>query len=90
MADEQNIKLDLGSECEHPNPVVFLTATQNPVKVWHARSIKRTGEHENLLRKEVIQPQIPLRLPCYDLMLIAGFRLDPLNANLQRTPTFPI
>ena len=25
------------------------------------------------LRKEVIQPQVPLRLPCYDLVPIRGF-----------------
>ncbi len=28
-----------------------------------------------LLRKEVIQPQLPLRLPCYDLALLTGFTL---------------
>ena len=27
----------------------------------------------NILRKEVIQPQVPLRLPCYDLVPIRGF-----------------
>ena len=27
-----------------------------------------------ILRKEVIQPQVPLRLPCYDLVPIAEFR----------------
>ena len=27
----------------------------------------------NPLRKEVIQPQVPLRLPCYDLVPITGF-----------------
>ena len=26
-----------------------------------------------LLRKEVIQPQLPLRLPCYDLAPVIGF-----------------
>ena len=30
------------------------------------------------LRKEVIQPQVPLRLPCYDLVPIAEFILDAL------------
>ena len=29
-----------------------------------------------LPRKEVIQPQLPLRLPCYDLVPIAGPTLD--------------
>ena len=28
-----------------------------------------------ILRKEVIQPQVPLRLPCYDLVPIAEFIL---------------
>ena len=27
----------------------------------------------SVLRKEVIQPQVPLRLPCYDLVPITGF-----------------
>ena len=29
-----------------------------------------------LLRKEVIQPHLPVRLPCYDLVLIASPTLD--------------
>ncbi len=28
---------------------------------------------KKVLRKEVIQPQVPLRLPCYDLVPITGF-----------------
>ena len=32
---------------------------------------------QTLLRKEVIQPQIPLRLPCYDLALVASPALVP-------------
>ena len=28
---------------------------------------------QGFLRKEVIQPQVPLRLPCYDLVPITGF-----------------
>ena len=31
--------------------------------------------HE-LLRKEVIQPHLPVRLPCYDLVLIASPTFD--------------
>ena len=30
---------------------------------------------EFLLRKEVIQPQVPLRLPCYDLVPITNLAL---------------
>ena len=31
------------------------------------------GFSKEILRKEVIQPQVPLRLPCYDLVPITGF-----------------
>ena len=30
----------------------------------------------NLLRKEVIQPHLPVRLPCYDLALLTDHTLD--------------
>ena len=30
-------------------------------------------DFQDILRKEVIQPQVPLRLPCYDLVPITGF-----------------
>ena len=33
----------------------------------------RPGFSKEILRKEVIQPQVPLRLPCYDLVPITGF-----------------
>ena len=44
------------------------------------RSLRREGSQELdlILRKEVIQPQVPLRLPCYDLVPIAEFILDAL------------
>ena len=29
-----------------------------------------------LLRKEVIQPHLPVRLPCYDLAPVTGFTLN--------------
>ena len=31
-----------------------------------------------LLRKEVIQPHLPVRLPCYDLALLTSHTFDPL------------
>ena len=36
------------------------------LKLWRARRSVRTPDPRRLLRKEVIQPQVPLRLPCYD------------------------
>ena len=35
-----------------------------------------TNARENLLRKEVIQPHLPVRLPCYDLVLITDPTFD--------------
>ena len=36
-------------------------------------AIPNAGGFLSILRKEVIQPQVPLRLPCYDLVPITGF-----------------
>ena len=32
---------------------------------------------KHVLRKEVIQPQVPLRLPCYDFTPVTGHSLGP-------------
>ena len=37
------------------------------------RWARRGRNFQGILRKEVIQPQVPLRLPCYDLVPITGF-----------------
>jgi hypothetical protein len=39
-----------------------------------ARS-RLAAEERLLLRKEVIQPQVPLRLPCYDFIPVTGHTL---------------
>jgi hypothetical protein len=51
----------------------------------------------NLLRKEVIQPQIPLRLPCYDFTPITSHTLGAclhakawLAQQLLVQPTFVV
>ena len=36
----------------------------------------RARRTERLLRKEVIQPHLPVRLPCYDFVPIAGPTFD--------------
>ena len=46
-----------------------------------------------LLRKEVIQPQVPLRLPCYDLVPITSLALGRcpprgLTHRLRAKPAF--
>ncbi len=38
-----------------------------------------------LLRKEVIQPQLPLRLPCYDLALLTSFTLGVFLLAVRET-----
>jgi len=49
----------------------------------------------NFLRKEVIQPQVPLRLPCYDFTPIIGHTLGGclhcwLAHRLRVQPTFVV
>ena len=53
----------------------------------------RGSRSELLLRKEVIQPHLPVRLPCYDFVPIAGPALGGcppggLANRLQASPTF--
>ena len=55
--------------------------------------LRCTGSKEHLLRKEVIQPQVLLRLPCYDLAPITGFTVGAslpcgLGQRLQVSPAF--
>ena len=50
-------------------------------------------DNEVLLRKEVIQPHLPVRLPCYDLVPITSLTLDGsihkgLGHRLRVLPTF--
>ena len=51
------------------------------------------GFYSYLRRKEVIQPHLPVRLPCYDLVPIADLTLDGsppngLGHRLRVLPTF--
>ena len=50
---------------------------------------KKTGPHDQetgVSRKEVFQPHLPVRLPCYDLAPITGFTLG--RNGLQAPPAF--
>ena len=54
---------------------------------------RRTGVLKKLRRKEVIQPHLPVRLPCYDLVPITSLTLDGsihkgLGHRLRVLPTF--
>ena len=43
----------------------------------YLEEIRRQQNYQStILRKEVIQPQVPLRLPCYDLVPVADPTVD--------------
>ena len=48
-------------------------------------NLLRSPCREFLLRKEVIQPHVPVRLPCYDFTLLTGHSLDGFFLTV-RTP----
>ena len=53
----------------------------------------RPASSKKLRRKEVIQPHLPVRLPCYDLVPITSLTLDGsihkgLGHRLRVLPTF--
>jgi hypothetical protein len=66
-----------------PRPKTGSTSRQNiqagSKSVFHASeqpSGMNIQKRYLLLRKEVIQPHLPVRLPCYDFVLIAGPTFD--------------
>ena len=57
------------------------------------RVLQHDGLRQLLLRKEVIQPHLPVRLPCYDFVPIADPTFDGslpygLGHRLRVLPTF--
>ena len=69
------------SAIEHPDPT---SAGRGPLTSFHWKA---------LLRKEVIQPHLPVRLPCYDFVPIASPTFDHslpygLGHGLRVLPTF--
>ena len=54
-----------------------LPIPQSPKFNFRASTFCRGGENrlQILLRKEVIQPQVPLRLPCYDFIPVTSYTL---------------
>ena len=57
---------------------LFLRAIQTLRMIIEMRTykIKAGRRDEFLLRKEVIQPQVPLRLPCYDFIPVTAHSVD--------------
>ena len=62
-----------------------------PVENIHysQHSILSSLDGEFLLRKEVIQPHLPVRLPCYDLAPVTSFTLgSSFRSPTLGTPSF--
>ncbi len=71
--------------CQSNDPefkVTFIQATccQAFQKKADLRTMPRWARRF-LLRKEVIQPQVPLRLPCYDFIPVTSFTLGPYDTS---------
>ena len=71
------------------------TPAPEPETIPGTRATRRTPDRrpEKLRRKEVIQPHLPVRLPCYDLVPITSLTLDGsihkgLGHRLRVLPTF--
>ena len=67
--------------------------TSAPLESMDAQPHVRWLEAPVLLRKEVIQPHLPVRLPCYDFVPIADPTFDSslpygLGRRLRVLPTF--
>ena len=74
-----------------PTPVSINLETSDMVH----RTNVGASECQRLLRKEVIQPQLPLRLPCYDFTPIIDPTFDGslpcgLGHRLRVLPTFVV
>ena len=82
--------------CE--SPVVPCFSSHRPTLEWRGKRFShftsfREAKGRMLLRKEVIQPHLPVRLPCYDFVPIASPTFDHslpngLGRGLRVLPTF--
>ena len=81
----------------HRGRDVTVTPT-NQCSTWELPGIPKTNRPDRgsvLLRKEVIQPHLPVRLPCYDFTPIADPTFDGslpkgLGHRLRVLPTFVV
>ena len=67
--------LDASSECRRVN-VPPLSTTPGSDALGMALDASSVSWRQVLLRKEVIQPHLPVRLPCYDFVPIADPTFD--------------
>ena len=74
------ITIDL-STCQLVNPLTYSLVNMYTVNASTSR--------KSVSRKEVFQPHLPVRLPCYDLAPITGFALGrSLRSQTSGTPGF--
>ena len=76
-----------------PHPLQVKGFISRIVQVSVNRDMRAGPKHVVLLRKEVIQPHLPVRLPCYDFVPIADPTFDGsppkgLGHRLRVLPTF--
>ncbi len=69
----------------HQNTTPHTTTVQEKKYVVPQKQPITMGS-QNLRRKEVIQPHLPVRLPCYDLVPIANLTLDGSPRKTVRPP----
>jgi hypothetical protein len=78
---------------EHPLRPVLVEGSHRGKRPYALRvqssqsSVVRTGSRQIILRKEVIQPQVPLRLPCYDFTPVTSRTLGGCPLREVGTPT---
>ena len=59
-----------------PRHLVKCSTHELPAETFALIRVLEARRLQMLLRKEVIQPHLPVRLPCYDLVLITGPTFD--------------
>ena len=77
----------------HPYTQTVQPGSPHPTNHNHHTRWPHSTRHQMLLRKEVIQPHLPVRLPCYDFVPIASPTFDHsppygLGHGLRVLPTF--
>ena len=77
---------------QQPTNGHWRTRKQTPITGFLMPTIHPQTNKQKLLRKEVIQPHLPVRLPCYDFVPIADPTFDSsltsLGHWLRVLPTF--
>jgi hypothetical protein len=63
-----------------------VSANEHPDPTLAGRRLLTTLQWKALLRKEVIQPHLPVRLPCYDFVPIASPTFDGSLPQRVRPP----